>query len=156
MIFRQGSVIIHHKNNARKSIMSNETKLIAPCGMNCSICHAFLRQRNTCPGCYSVDATQWISIARCTIRNCEIWENNESGFCFECQEYPCKKLNHLDKRYRTRYGMSMLENLEYIRDHSLTTFVEKEKDRWCCSECGGTICVHKGYCLECHKSKEVG
>ena len=131
--------------------MPKETQLIAPCGMNCSICHAYLRQKNTCPGCYSVDETKWISIARCTIRNCEIWKNNKSGFCFECEYYPCNKLKHLDKRYNSRYGMSMLENLEYIRDNGLTAFVEKEKERWRCQTCGGTVCVHKGYCLNCGK-----
>jgi uncharacterized radical SAM superfamily Fe-S cluster-containing enzyme len=25
--------------------------LIAPCGMNCSICSAYLREKNKCPGC---------------------------------------------------------------------------------------------------------
>jgi hypothetical protein len=28
-------------------------------------------------------------------------------------------------------------------------FVEMEKERWLCPICGGTICVHRGYCLKC-------
>ena len=131
--------------------MFHNENLTAPCGMNCGICHAFLRQKNTCPGCYSVNETKWISIARCTIRNCEIWKNNESGFCYECGEFPCKKLKHPDRRYKTRYKMSMLDNLEYIRENGLTAFKEREDERWRCPKCSGTICVHKGYCLICGK-----
>ena len=32
-------------------------------------------------------------------------------YCYECAEFPCRSLKHLDKRYRTNYRMSMIENL---------------------------------------------
>ncbi len=51
--------------------------------------------------------------------------------------------------YRTKYNMSMIENLEYIRENGLEIFVDKEKKRWACDGCGGTICVHRGFCLYC-------
>ena len=41
--------------------------------------------------------------------------------------------------------MSMIENLENIRVLGIRKFVNNEKVRWACSECGGTICVHKRY-----------
>ena len=131
--------------------MSQEIRLIAPCGLNCRICHAYLREKNTCPGCYSVDENKWISIARCTIRSCEIWKTNESGFCYECESFPCKRPKQLDKRYSTRYGVSLLKNLEYIRENGLPAFEKDEQERWRCRTCGGTVCVHKGYCLNCGK-----
>ncbi len=28
-----------------------DVSLIAPCGMNCGICLAYLRTKNVCPGC---------------------------------------------------------------------------------------------------------
>jgi PHP family Zn ribbon phosphoesterase len=28
--------------------------------------------------------------------------------------------------------------------------VRDEAIRWKCPTCGGSICVHKGYCLNCH------
>jgi hypothetical protein len=131
--------------------MSDETRLIAPCGLNCGICHAYLREKNSCPGCYSVDENRWVSIARCIIRKCETIKLNESGFCYECEKYPCKRMKQLDKRYSSRYGVSNLKNLEYIRENGLPAFNEKEKVQWSCPQCGGTICVHKGYCLTCGK-----
>ena len=61
----------------------------------------------------------------------------------------------LDKRYRTKYDMSMLENLTTIRDSGLTAFVEKEKERWRCRTCGGTICVHRWMCPVCGAPRET-
>ena len=48
--------------------------------------------------------------------------------------------------------MSMLENLKYIEDYGIRAFVRWEKERWTCSERGGTICVHRGFCTTCGKS----
>ncbi|WP_445476422.1 hypothetical protein ACT9XH_12455 [Methanococcoides methylutens] len=48
----------------------------------------------------------------------------------------------------------MIENLENIKGSGLKEFVKNEKTRWTCSECGSTICVHRGYCYSCGKKKE--
>jgi hypothetical protein len=61
-------------------------------------------------------------------------------------------LKHLDKRYRTKYGMSMIENLENIRGFGIRRFVASESARWACPECGGMICIHNRYCYRCGKS----
>ncbi|WP_410510436.1 hypothetical protein RSJ42_07660 [Methanosarcina hadiensis] len=45
--------------------------------------------------------------------------------------------------------MSMIENLENIKRLGMEEFLRNEKIRWTCTECGGTICVHKGYCYYC-------
>ena len=124
-------------------------ELIAPCGMNCGICLAYLREKRRCAGCRIEDTNEFVTRVKCIIKNCEVIKTNKSGFCFECAEYPCKRLRKLDKRYRTKYSMSMLDNLESIKDIGLIAFVEKEKARWRCSKCGGTICVHRGYCYSC-------
>jgi hypothetical protein len=124
-------------------------ELIAPCGMNCGICMAYLREKRSCPGCRGDDTNKSASCLKCIIKNCEVIRANKSGFCFACAEYPCRRLKQLDKRYRTKYSMSMIENLEGIKWIGLTTFVEIEKARWRCSKCGGVICVHRGNCSRC-------
>ena len=124
-------------------------ELIAPCGMNCGICIAYLRKERRCPGCRGDDSNKSASHLKCIIKNCEVIKTNKSGFCFECAEYPCRRLRQLDKRYRTKYAMSMIENLESIKKIGLVAFVGEEKERWRCSKCGGTICVHRGYCYNC-------
>jgi len=128
---------------------SMKSSIIAPCGMNCGICMAYLREKNKCPGCRVFDKDEPVSIARCKIKNCLTFKQSKSKFCFKCKDYPCKNLKHLDKRYQTKYNMSMIENLENIKKLGIREFLKNEKKRWACSQCGGTICVHKGYCYNC-------
>jgi hypothetical protein len=71
-------------------------------------------------------------------------------FCYECDSFPCRRLKALDKRYRTRYHMSMRENLEFIRDKGMQQFLQREEARWRCPQCGGVICCHNGLCLGCN------
>ena len=119
------------------------TTLIAPCGMDCAICSAFLREKNRCEGCHSPDRTHG---KNCTIFHCE---QRRGKFCSDCADYPCKRLRHLDKRYRTKYGMSMIENLAAIKERGIRHFVTAERERRTCKECGGTIDVHHGRCSVC-------
>jgi hypothetical protein len=125
------------------------TLLIAPCGMNCGICLAYLREKKRCPSCHGEDTNKSASCVRCIIRNCETIKKSRSGFCFECETYPCRRLKQLDKRYRTKYRMSMIDNLESIKQIGLRAFKENENKRWRCPKCGGIICVHRGFCLSC-------
>jgi len=122
------------------------TELIAPCGMNCSICMAYLREKNRCPGCRGPDVGKPITRLRCKIKKCS---KLDSRFCFDCKDFPCDKLHQLDKRYRTKYGMSMITNLESIKKLGVKRFAEEEKIMWSCPKCGGTICVHNRKCLNC-------
>jgi len=131
----------------------SQFSLIAPCGMNCGLCMAYLREKNKCPGCREADIKKPITRVRCKIKNCEVFKKEKVKFCFKCGGFPCDKLKHLDNRYRTKYHMSMIKNLEYIKNVGIKKFIGNEKVRWTCSECGGTICVHKGYCYSCGKKK---
>ena len=131
--------------------ISFKTKLIAPCGINCGVCRAYLRERNRCPGCRESDEDRPPSKVICGIRTCEELKNNNLKYCYECDEYPCADIEHLDKRYRTRYNLSVIENLANIKEFGVREFVRNEKTRWACSDCGGTICMHKGTCYECGK-----
>ena len=133
---------------------SFKNSLIAPCGMNCSICRGFLRERNKCPGCREIDINKPISRSKCKIKNCNELNKNNFKFCIKCKTYPCQRMKQLDKRYRTKYNMSMFENLEYINKYGIRQFIKNEKARWTCSYCGSTICVHTGYCISCSKNKK--
>ena len=125
--------------------------LIAPCGMNCGICMAYLRKRNKCVGCNIESPQRAKHCSICKIKNCT--ERPEgSQFCFDCTKYPCTRLKHLDKRYRTKYAMSMIENLNRIRDLGLDRFMEVENTRWVCPECGNPICVHNKRCYHCESN----
>jgi hypothetical protein len=109
-----------------------KTNLIAPCGMNCNLCMAFLRDKNTCPGCRNgTKENKPKTRIRCIIKNCEQLKKNNWKYCSDkCEKFPCKRLKDLDKRYRNKYQMSMIENLENIKKLGIRKFIEKEKKRW--------------------------
>jgi hypothetical protein len=123
--------------------------LIAPCGMNCGICMAYLREKNRCFGCRAPDDGKSVTRTRCKIKTCGIIKKSKAKYCYTCGEFPCANLKHLDKRYRTKYNMSMVENLNNIKEHGINRFLKAEKIRWKCPHCGGTINVHRGICVAC-------
>jgi hypothetical protein len=134
-----------------------EEKLISPCGMNCGICVNHLAMKNDinkkgfkktyCAGCLP-------SSKNCTLKyHCELLGKGLVRFCYECRDFPCSRLKTIDKRYRTKYHMSMLENLKFIKSHGIEKFLEKEEVKWRCPECGEVICCHNGLCLNCSLDK---
>ena len=124
-------------------------ELIAPCGMNCGLCIAHLRQRNRCAGCALDDPHKAKHCTACYIKNCAEMRGLERKYCYECAKFPCLRLRKLDLRYRTKYGMSMIANLEAIRALGMQGFVAEEKKRWRCARCGRVVCVHRAECIYC-------
>lgn len=110
-------------------------ELIAPCGMNCRLCSGYIHAY----------------CSKCIIRNCSELKHLRSGFCYECEKYPCKRLKALDKRYTSKYNMSMLENLGQIRDKGMDEFLKSQSQKWTCEVCGFVLCVHKGSCPNCNQ-----
>jgi hypothetical protein len=133
----------------KPGIPSPYENLIAPCGMNCGICIGYLRDRKPCCGCFESSVNKPKHCVNCAIAGCEELKATDSGYCYECTKYPCTRLKRLDKRYRTRYRMSMIENLDFMSKYGLEKFIANEEKRWKCSNCGKGICVHRDECLEC-------
>lgn len=114
-----------------------DKSLIAPCGMNCGVCKAHLREKNACPGCYQPDINKAKSCVECKIKACG---ERKGKYCFMCDKFPCDRLKHLDERYRKKYEMSEIENLEFIRSNGINEFVKSENKRWLSDK--GIYCVH--------------
>ena len=128
------------------------TSLIAPCGMNCRLCVAYTREKNPCPGCRGDDSVKPKTRVVCRIKTCVKIVQGKVRYCLGCDRFPCDRLNHLDTRYRTKYGMSMINNLTQIKKLGVRSFIKNEKKKWTCPECGQLLCVHKPQCLFCgHK-----
>lgn len=130
-----------------------KNSLIAPCGMNCGLCLAYQRSKNTCSGCITADSNKANHCSKCRIKNCEQLKLNNIKYCFDCKKYPCFRLKSLDKRYSTKYGMSMIENLNSIKQFGIQKFIKSEKEKWTCSKCGSMLCVHRNYCLKCKSQR---
>lgn len=135
-----------------------DEKLIAPCGMNCGICNSYLALVNDlkskgimstyCAGCRPRDKKCAFLKKRCHLLMSEIVQ-----YCYECEEFPCLNLQHIDERYRTLYRMSMVENLRCIREEGMAPFLEKQREKWRCPKCGGIISCHNGICYSCEADK---
>jgi hypothetical protein len=133
----------------KPAVKGMNENLIAPCGMNCRLCMGFVRDKNVCPGCREDDRFKQKSCVACRIKKCEKRVSGGLDFCFNCETFPCARMKQLDKRYRTKYGMSMIENLRNIQEFGIGRFVENEKERWTCPRCGETLCVHRPNCFSC-------
>ena len=107
-------------------------------------------EKKPCGGCFKKDDKNKPNVCRsCLIVNCEYLAKTKSGFCFECTKYPCQRLKNLDKRYSSKYGMSMFENLLFIKEKGLEKFLKSEQKKWKCKNCGSSLCVHRDHCLHC-------
>ena len=119
-----------HKTKTMRMNMPIKSSLIAPCGMICGICKAYLREKKRCPGCRGIDENKSFSVVNCRIKNCDELKKHDAKFCFECEKLPCARLKQLDKRYRTKYSMSMLENLECIqKNFCIVKILQKNLDQ---------------------------
>jgi ribosomal protein S27AE len=132
--------------------VSFDKSLIAPCGMNCGTCIAYLRDKNKCPGCRIYSADKAISIQRCIIPKCVYLDKTDSKFCYDCDKYPCKRVKQLDKRYKIKYNTSFIENLTMIKEKGIEKFLDFESKRRTCPNCGSILSVHRDYCLICSKN----
>jgi hypothetical protein len=131
-----------------------QEELIAPCGMNCGICSSYLARHYDiksrgirmpyCAGCRPRDK-------QCAFlkKKCSLLLNGEVKYCFECRDYPCERLVKLDARYKVRYHMSMIENLNRLKEKGLEELLESETKKWSCPKCGGVISCHNGLCFNC-------
>lgn len=76
-------------------------------------------------------------------------------YCFECSKFPCKRLKQLDLRYKTKYSLSMLEKLAFIKEKGETAFLQQQEDKYTCPDCGKLHTVHYGYCIYCKQNKQI-
>jgi hypothetical protein len=116
------------------------------------LCIAYVRDRNPCPGCRVDDSVKRPTRWHCAIKKCGKMAERGAKYCAGCGDLPCDRLKHLDKRYRTKYGMSMIENLACIGESGVRKFIAKEKEKWTCPGCGELLCVHKPQCLSCGRA----
>ena len=133
-----------------------DANLIAPCGMNCSRCSAYLAFLNKIPK----QRGQIFQCIGCRPRNkqcaylkgqCELLTANKIQFCFACGRYPCDRLRKFDQRYRRSYGVSPIQNLETIRKKGVKSFLRQQTRAHGCPTCGGMISIHNKKCFACDK-----
>jgi hypothetical protein len=131
-----------------------ENNLAAPCGIYCGMCRQYLALKKDlleekglkwgCQGCR-------IRHKNCTFirRDCAPLRKNEIAFCYECEKFPCQNLKKIDKIYRERYSVYLIENLKRIKEIGVEKWLQEQKELYRCPECGGEICIHDVECYDC-------
>jgi len=133
---------------------TQRAQLIAPCGMDCGVCGAYLAYSNGVPRkrgaiLHCVGGRARGKQCAYLKDHCAAIKTGEVQFCYEWAEYPCERLRVLDSRYRKRYGMSLIENLDLIREASVQALIERQQVRYGCAACGQLRSVHNGRCYVC-------
>lgn len=124
--------------------------LFAPCGINCMVCYVHLKDKKPCSGCLGDEQHKPDRCKVCSIKNCA----REKGitYCFECLDFPCKRINNLEKSYIKRYNTSLIENSKIVKEVGIKAFQKRELKKWNCSTCSGVISLHDKVCSNCHKA----
>jgi hypothetical protein len=130
-----------------------DKSMVAPCGVSCFACYArFPKRKEPCHGCRAPEEQiTRDSCKRCEIRSCV--QERGVTFCAECEDFPCRMLKPLHRRYKSIQKIDLEENgREAARD--ITAFLAKQKERYTCKHCGGIINMHYAVCSDCGKKEE--
>jgi hypothetical protein len=131
-----------------------EMNLAAPCGMYCGTCRAYLLltknllekrgYKQGCPGCR-------IRNKNCVFIKsyCSLIKNQQIDFCFECDKFPCTNRGGIDRKSKNKYNIDLVGNLQRLKEVGLKEWLKEQENKWKCSRCGGTICVHDQMCVDC-------
>ena len=121
--------------------------IIAPCGLDCGICKRALTGTNPCPGCLGPDEKKpEFCRERCGIILCGKRIENGYKYCDECPDYPCADVMEIENRYTSKYPLyeSPGKNLRDIRELGMEKFLENEREKFTCKECGAEFVFTAG------------
>lgn len=127
-----------------------EAGMIAPCGVNCLACSAYLDSNKPCHGCRApIEQITRRSCRNCIKKKCAF----ERGlrWCFECSRFPCARIKSLGQRYRQNYDVDLIQNSSDAKQ-DMDSFLYAQRECFACKSCGGVIDQHHRRCSECGKS----
>ncbi len=124
-----------------------EQALLAPCGVSCFACGAYLSEKTNCPGCRApAEEHTRKSCMNCMKKKCAFRKG--LSWCFECNRFPCSRMKDLSKRYMQNYDVDLVQNgLDARKD--MDAFLQAQQKRFTCPLCGGIIDQHHRICSEC-------
>lgn len=146
-------------------------KLVGICGIYCGTCPSYLTHQENdiaelekraremnftieevrCDGCHSDNLMPTCVECRHGFRQCA----REHGitWCFECPDFPCQRLEDF-KHIHIVDGIShhehLVEELQYIKDHSMEAWLEKMDREGRCPQCGRRLYWFVRDCPDCH------
>ncbi|MCW4010496.1 MAG: DUF3795 domain-containing protein [Candidatus Bathyarchaeota archaeon] len=133
-----------------------DAKLVSRCGIDCRVCVGFLgytlsggKSPEICGGCRTREKLCAFITNHCH----KLADKDQIEYCSDCSDFPCENLKKVDKPYSEKFGVSLVENLMFIRTNGMEEFLKSEREKWKCPTCGGVICVHTKKCYTCETNK---
>ncbi len=133
--------------------MIEKREELAPCGVFCGACPSFDK---SCRGCASENRNQerkskW----GCKIRNC-CYVKKEIAHCAFCEEFPCelvdkKLLDSHPGETKFKYRHELTSSAEKIKKLGAEKFIETQRARWTCPDCGERVHFYHYECSNCEK-----
>lgn len=118
-------------------------KMVAPCGIDCGICELHTCEKDSdlykvlisrgiseekipCRGCRNIDGKCPVINDKCTTYTCIT--SKDIQFCFDCDEFPCRKLHPAaDRAEKLPHNMKVY-NLCTIKNIGLEKFIDSSAE----------------------------
>ncbi len=117
--------------------------MVAPCGMDCAICELHTCNENTplynklidrgipkesvpCKGCRAISGMCPVIKDQCKTYLC--FSGRNISFCFECDEFPCRKLHPAADRAEVLPHNLKVFNLCTIKSEGIEEFIDRSTE----------------------------
>lgn len=114
---------------------NNQTAAI--CGLFCGTCPCYPAD---CHGCLSDKLTPHCTICSNGFRTCA--KEHAVTRCYECNEFPCNRITQFSKEHYQNdicHHENIITDLNYMREHGLENWVEKQTKNNTCKNCDTLI-----------------
>ncbi len=90
------------------------------CGLNCGLCP--MQIRGSCGGCFSGSPCY----ANCPIAPCSV-NHGHVQYCFECDEYPCRRYDGIDKYDSLISHRNQKRDLARAKEMGIEAYLEEKR-----------------------------
>ena len=110
------------------------------CGIYCGACGS----PGGCNGCKVMNENHWSP--DCKYIKCA--QSKEIDACPLCSEYPCEDIMKFETDEHVHHK-TVLPNGRRIKETGLEAWLEEQKERWSCKECGRAYTWFEDKCKSC-------
>jgi hypothetical protein len=145
-------------------------QLVGICGLYCGTCPKYLAYQDQdkdelqkmahadkvsveeirCDGCLSDHIYPTCRDCRHGFRRCA--EEKKVTWCFQCPEFPCKRLEDFSKIHQVNgiwHHKEVIKNLQFMKDRGVEEWIKQQDKEGACPGCGKMLYWHSLKCPRC-------